>query len=63
MVAIWSRLRVQVPGKGQYPCRMDVGRGINAETGDVNVYKGGGVQINVYKDKCIELLEMMKMWS
>lgn len=31
--------------------------------GCVNVYKGGVMQINVYKDKCTELLEMMEMWS
>lgn len=31
--------------------------------GDVNVCKGGVMQIDVYKDKCTELLEMMNMWS
>lgn len=30
--------------------------------GYVHVYQGGVMQINVYKDKCTELLEMMKMW-
>lgn len=31
--------------------------------GYVNVYKGGVMQINVYKGKCTELLKTMKMWS
>lgn len=38
-------------------------QGLMQRPGYGNVYKGGVMQINVYKDKCTELLETMKMWS